>query len=125
MPNSGSRRMTAEAATGFDPRQMGAGGRYVAVNHGGGLRSYYMHLDTITVEDWTDVKAGDVIGTVGRSGSAQSGPHLHLEFRTENGRIDPAEYLTEVLIDPRNWASAPKNNLSRSNRAAPGNGTME
>jgi murein DD-endopeptidase MepM/ murein hydrolase activator NlpD len=125
MPNSGSRRMTAEAATGFDPRQMGAGGRYVAINHGGGLRSYYMHLDTITVEDWTDVKAGDVIGTVGRSGSAQSGPHLHLEFRTENGRIDPAEYLTEVLIDPRNWASAPKNNLFRSNSTAPGNGTVE
>ncbi|MBN2531010.1 MAG: M23 family metallopeptidase [Deltaproteobacteria bacterium] len=103
MPNAGSKRLTGEEATRFDPRKMGAGGRYVAINHGNGLRSYYMHMDTIVVDDWSDVKAGDIIGTVGRSGSTESGPHLHLEFRTDSGREDPAQFMQKVLIDPKRW----------------------
>ena len=106
LPNAGSKRMSGADATKFDPRKMGAGGRYVAIKHDGGLRSYYMHMDTIAVDDWKDIKAGDIIGTVGRSGSTHSGPHLHLEFRTDEGRIDPAKYMQKVLVSPSNWNDA-------------------
>ncbi|MBN2343356.1 MAG: M23 family metallopeptidase [Deltaproteobacteria bacterium] len=104
MPNAGSKRMTGEEATRFDPRKMGDGGRYVAIRHAEGLRTYYMHMDTIVAEDQTQIKAGEIIGTVGRSGSTHSGPHLHLEFRVDKDREDPAEYMQKVLVDPKRWS---------------------
>lgn len=103
MPNAGSKRMTAEEVTQFDPRKMGSGGRYVAIKHAHGLRTYYMHMDTITICERCHVTAGQIIGTVGRSGSTHSGPHLHLEFRLDREREDPADYLQDVLVDPKRW----------------------
>ena len=63
------------------------GGRQVRINHGNGVWSIYSHLDSVAegTEVGTQVKAGQVIGTVGLSGTpdgvrgASDGAHLHFE----------------------------------------------
>lgn len=100
LPGQGSRQLTPKEAAALRGRRLGPAGFYVAVNHGEGWRSYYMHLDTIAVRDWQEVKAGESIGTLGRSGTVSSGPHLHLEFRVGTDRVDPAVPLADVLVDP-------------------------
>jgi len=84
-------------------------GRYVAIDHDGGLRSFYMHLDDIRpdLEIGQHVRAGEPIGTVGRTGVIKSGPHLHFALAQERqGRafyIDPEPILRHavVLATPR------------------------
>ncbi len=44
----------------------------------------YGHLDTVQVQVGQSVAAGDVLGTVGKSGKAM-GMHLHFEVRTNGG----------------------------------------
>lgn len=93
--------MTVEESKKFMPNELPQGGGfYVALNHGNDFGTVYMHLDRFTVEYNQKVKAGDVIGTLGQSGSKKSGPHLHLEFRQEEHRVDPATYLDNVLVNP-------------------------
>ena len=89
-----------EEAAELANSEMGPGGLYVAVNHAGGYGSVYMHLESLAVQHWDEVEAGDVIGTLGRSGTVKSGPHLHLEIRKDTDRIDPAEPLAAALVDP-------------------------
>jgi hypothetical protein len=95
-----SRVLSPKEAEQMPNRQMGPGGLYIAVNHGGGLGSVYMHLESLAVEQGDVVKAGQIIGAVGRSGTVQSGPHLHLELRVGTDRIDPAVPLADVLVNP-------------------------
>lgn len=106
LDGAGSKQLTPREAASFPDKSMGNGGLYVAINHGDGFRTYYMHMDTIAVKDWDEVEAGQVIGTVGRSGATESGAHLHLEFRIGKERRDPAQYLKAVLIDPKRIAEA-------------------
>lgn len=80
--------------------EMGPGGLYVSINHADGYGSVYMHLESLAVEYGDEVEAGQVIGTLGRSGTVTSGPHLHLELRRGTERIDPAVPLAAGLVDP-------------------------
>ena len=64
-------------ALGLFPRQlkrwrrktsmMGPGGFFVRIMHEGGVRSGYFHLNSFRVEAGQTVRAGEVIGTVGRT----------------------------------------------------------
>ncbi|MBN2804689.1 MAG: M23 family metallopeptidase [Deltaproteobacteria bacterium] len=76
------------------------GGFYVSINHKDDLGTTYMHLDSFFVRYNQIVKAGELIGTLGKSGSIKSGPHLHLELRKGEIRVDPAKYLNDILINP-------------------------
>lgn len=100
VPGEGSRQLTPAQAADHSQIKSGSGGLYVTINHGGGFRSYYMHLDSLAAKDWNEVEAGQVIGTLGKTGTAVAGPHLHLEFRVGKKRIDPAASLADVLVDP-------------------------
>ena len=46
---------------------MGPGGLFVRVMHDGGVRSGYFHLNSFRVEAGQTVRAGEIIGTVGRT----------------------------------------------------------
>ncbi|MCK9461756.1 MAG: M23 family metallopeptidase [Proteobacteria bacterium] len=105
--STGSEPLTPESAPAFPLKRMGKGGLYVIIHHGDGLRSLYMHLDTIAVRDWDEVEAGQIVGTVGRTGTVQSGAHLHLELRNGTQRINPAPYFRDVLVDPDTMESGP------------------
>lgn len=79
---------------------LGPGGLYVHINHGNELGSLYMHLSSIAVSCGDSVKAGQIIGAAGRTGTDVSGPHLHLELRVGTNRVDPAKILFPALVDP-------------------------
>ncbi len=55
-------------------------GKYVVVDHGGGWKSYYAHLNSFSVSVGQNVSQGQQIGTLGNTGGS-TGPHLHYEQR--------------------------------------------
>ncbi|HEU0034122.1 MAG TPA: carboxypeptidase regulatory-like domain-containing protein [Kofleriaceae bacterium] len=83
----------------------GEAGRYVAIDHGDGLRTFYMHLDELRagLEIGQKIRAGDPLGTVGQTGAAR-GPHLHFAITQErDGRswyIDPEPILQHAVVLP-------------------------
>jgi hypothetical protein len=58
----------------------GSFGRYVRVNHGSGITSYYCHLSRTSVRVGQRVSAGTVLGRSGATGNV-TGPHVHYEER--------------------------------------------
>ena len=90
---------------------------YLAIDHGGGWETWYIHLDNDTpgtddglgwgiaegIEVGTPVAQGQVIGFVGDSGNAEeAGPHLHFEIRQDGVAINAYPFLVEapVLEEP-------------------------
>jgi septal ring factor EnvC (AmiA/AmiB activator) len=74
-------------------QKLGTYGLTVAIEHGNGVYSLYMQLETATVKPGDKVTKGQVIGTVGGANS-DYGPHLHFEIRGENQvALDPADWL--------------------------------
>jgi murein DD-endopeptidase MepM/ murein hydrolase activator NlpD len=85
--------------------QLGAGGRYVCIRHrassGPSVRSCSMHLEEVRVRYGQEVRRGDVIGTVGRTGMQDSAAHLHLELHTDARLEDPSVVLQGLLLGRR------------------------
>ncbi|MDJ0761879.1 MAG: M23 family metallopeptidase [Myxococcota bacterium] len=101
LPGQGkSRPLTPSASKTFPKAAMGPGGLYVHIKHDSQVGSIYMHLHTINVSTGDPVTAGQIIGTLGRTGTRTSGPHLHFELRKGTDRIDPAPVLKNVLVNP-------------------------
>lgn len=71
---------------------MGNYGRFVLIDHGGGLSTAYAHMSTIAVRVGQQVGTGQRIGSVGCSGSC-TGPHLHFEVRIGGSARNPSSYL--------------------------------
>ncbi len=67
-------------------------GNYVAINHGDGYGTVYMHMTHYIVTEGQFVSAGEVIGYVGTSGASTG---YHLDFRISyNGKYyDPEDYI--------------------------------
>lgn len=80
-----------------------SGGNTVIIDHGIGLSSGYMHLDTINVEEGAFVEKEEIIGTVGMTGYA-TGPHLHWELRVGQTAVNPDQAMDDdlLLIAPPN-----------------------
>jgi bla regulator protein BlaR1 len=69
-------------------------GTVVILDHGGGIKSFYSHLDRLDVAKGQRVARGDVLGTQGSTGKV-TGAHLHFEV-WENGDFrDPALFVSE------------------------------
>jgi hypothetical protein len=79
---------------------MGPGGFFVRVMHEGGVRSSYFHLNSFRVEIGQTVRAGEVIGTVGRTGVKVSNAHLHFEVHKDGELKDPARFLSAWVLPP-------------------------
>lgn len=69
-------------------------GKYVIIDHGGGISSLYAHMSKIGCSVGDNVKQGDVIGYVGATGNA-TGNHLHLEFRKNGSTVSPWNYVSK------------------------------
>ena len=83
----------------YDTTGMMSYGHMVEVRHADGNTTLYAHLSEINVQQGEKVVRGQRIGRVGSTGNA-TGPHLHFEVITSEGKADPAEYL---WIMPGEW----------------------
>lgn len=66
-------------------------GNIVAIDHGQGVVSFYLHMQKMLVKVGQVIKSGQQIGNVGQSGRA-NGPHLHFSL-----------YVNQVATDPTAW----------------------
>jgi hypothetical protein len=64
------------------------------------VRSGYFHLNSFSVEAGQTVRAGEVIGTVGRTGVKVSNAHLHFEVHKDGELKDPARFLSAWVLPP-------------------------
>jgi hypothetical protein len=99
-PAGGPINVDPEEAASIKASQLGPGGLFVMVLHEGGLRSAYMHLSSYVVKANQRVKGGELLGHVGKSGTKESGAHLHFELRAEGKHVDPMPALAPYVIGP-------------------------
>jgi murein DD-endopeptidase MepM/ murein hydrolase activator NlpD len=84
----------------------GEAGRTAVVHHGGGLKSFYMHLDEVRpgLVVGQAIRAGDPVGTLGSTGFTNSVPHLHFAITHESiGRtwyLDPEPMIRAAVVLP-------------------------
>lgn len=67
-------------------------GNHVVISHGGGFSTVYAHATTVMVRGGQSVSQGQLIATVGCTGSC-TGDHLHFEIRVNGSPQDPMRYL--------------------------------
>ncbi|HFB55265.1 MAG TPA: M23 family metallopeptidase, partial [Hellea balneolensis] len=63
-------------------------GKVVELETTGGVTTLFAHLRDYDVQVGNMVKAGDVIGYMGNTGSS-TGPHVHIETRIDGKLADP------------------------------------
>ncbi len=68
-------------------------GGTVAIDHGQGLETMYLHMSKLNVELGAHVNEGDVIGYVGATGRA-NGPHLHWVVYVNGVPQNPQQWVT-------------------------------
>lgn len=73
-------------------RQFRLRGGTVAIDHGQGLQSIYMHQSKFAVKEGQQVQAGEVIGYVGSTGRA-TGPHLHWSLYANGHSVNPTQWV--------------------------------
>ena len=83
----------------YDTTGMMSYGHMVEIRHADGNTTLYAHLSEINVQQGEKVVRGQRIGRVGSTGNA-TGPHLHFEVITSEGKVDPADYLWTM---PGEW----------------------
>ena len=70
-------------------------GNVIIIQHGSALDNVitsYAHLKNIKIKNNATVKAGDVIGTVGKTGDVKT-PQLHFEVMKNKKPVNPVKYL--------------------------------
>ncbi len=85
-PAAGQVALVGRVADGFELH-----GNTIGIDHGQGVESIFIHLNSINVQEGDRVQPGQVIGTVGNTG-ASTGPHLHWGL-----------YVNGVAVDPNPW----------------------
>ncbi len=106
-PHSGLDIAAAEGAPIMNPlpgrvllaESMFLNGNTVVIGHGSGLVMIYSHLKALHVRKGEWIRAGGLIGKVGKTGRA-TGPHLHWGVRFQGARINPASLLTREQGKP-------------------------
>ena len=88
----GTRVGAADGGTVTFSGYRGAFGNLIIINHGGGIETYYAHLNRRLVRTGEQVFQGQHIGDVGSTGRS-TGPHLHFEVRVHGVPQNPLRFL--------------------------------
>lgn len=115
----------------IEPNSTSGGGTRLHIYHkNSNLIFYYAHCNTINVKVGDQVKAGDIVGTVGKTGGAVRGrPHLHFSIYDStkgyysDSNIDPFQFLLyglgqESLIAANPRYSAKTGRILNNGRSA-------
>lgn len=70
-------------------------GNYVAIYHGGGIYSYYMHCSQLKTSVGKHVEKGQVIARSGSTGIS-TGPHLHFAMYKSGNYVNPMYYVKQL-----------------------------
>lgn len=68
------------------------GGNIVKINHGDGISSRYLHLQSVYVTKGQRVTQGQKIAAMGSTGNS-TGPHLHFEILLNGSQVNPLPYI--------------------------------
>ncbi len=82
-------------------RHMGPRGLFVEIDHGNGIVSLYAHLASYDVKLGDQVRAGQRLGEVGRTGIRDSGAHLHFGMFQDGKVLDPLKHLAAYVFPPK------------------------
>jgi hypothetical protein len=74
-------------------------GGFTLLDHGHGVFTHYMHQSERLVKPGDQVRRGDVIGKIGKSGRA-TGPHLHWGMNWFTVKLDPSR-STKTPVPPK------------------------
>ena len=89
----------------FTPK--GGPGAKVALYHGRGVYTYYLHMSAIYCAEGQHVRAGAVVAAVGATGNARgTPPHLHFEVDVAVETQDKPAWLVNYVNDPRPGVSS-------------------
>ncbi|MGF1458352.1 MAG: M23 family metallopeptidase [Leptolyngbyaceae cyanobacterium] len=90
-PAAGKIALVGRVADGFELH-----GNTIGLDHGQGVESIFIHLNSINVREGDFVQAGQVIGTIGNTG-ASTGPHLHWGLYVNGVAVDPAPWRSQTI----------------------------
>jgi murein DD-endopeptidase MepM/ murein hydrolase activator NlpD len=74
-------------------------GNTLMIDHGLGVMSIFIHLDSIDAGQGEPIEQGDIVARVGKTGRA-TGPHLHWGISVGSTSIDPARLLNKKKLLP-------------------------
>jgi murein DD-endopeptidase MepM/ murein hydrolase activator NlpD len=73
-------------------KQFNVLGNAVAIDHGQGLESMYLHMSRLVVAPGAAVQRGDILGYAGSTGRS-TGPHLHWVLYVNGVNVNPAQWV--------------------------------
>ena len=76
-------------------------GMNVIIRHRDGKESHYLHLSRVDVKNGQRVKARDIIGLAGNTGTTSTGAHLHFAIKKHGVCVDPAKLLKKEAKERR------------------------
>ena len=89
----------ADGIVSLVARNMYLMGNTLMIDHGLGVQSVFIHLDSIKVKKGDYIKKGSIIANVGRTGRA-TGPHLHWGVSVGTVPVDPVRLIKKSFIIP-------------------------
>ncbi|NER82430.1 MAG: M23 family metallopeptidase [Leptolyngbya sp. SIO1D8] len=90
-PAAGRVALVGRVSEGFELH-----GNTIGIDHGQGIESIFIHLNSINVQEGDFVQPGQTIGTVGSTG-ASTGPHLHWGLYVNGVAVDPVPWRTATI----------------------------
>ena len=82
-------------------------GRTVAIDHGQGLESIYLHMSKTAATEGQHVNKGDIIGYVGTTGRSTA-PHLHWTIYANSIPVNPLDWVNVAPCAPPSAAKSKK-----------------
>lgn len=86
--------LAANSGTVVTATYSASAGNYVAISHGNGVYTYYMHCSSLCVKVGQSVSKGKKVALSGNSGIS-TGPHLHFAVFAGGSYVNPLNYVSQ------------------------------